>query len=480
MLIPFSPPPGLNSDETTFSAPGWADGNNVRFVNGKPQAIGGWAAYTGAMTGITRGMFAYSVDATTYLAAGNVGKLYRIGSGVAGDITPVGLGGGAGTIGWSFGAFGNNLLASPVNGTIYEYTGGATATEITQAPDVITGGILITPERQVLALACSEEVSGSTNYRVIRGCDLEDPTDWTSTTSNNAFEHVLDDPGKINAGRMIGPYVGVWTTASLWMGQFIGDPAQTYRFDRIGTGCGLLGMRCVSVAGQRAFWVTPDIRFFTWAPGSEPVALNCPISVELRKNLDFAVTGYLPFTVFNAFYRELWFFYPDKRDNTGDVSRYVAVNVDTGTWFKGQMARTAAVDTAGVFISTSTYPPHTMFMANASDLKIYRHEDAAAQSVVTWHVQSNDQYLEESRRRIMVKGIIPDFEDQSGNVSLTLYVRDRPHSTPVTKGPYTLTTSTTKKDFRASGKIMAAKFSGSGTYMRLGKPLFEAQPTGER
>jgi hypothetical protein len=107
---------------------------------------------------------------------------------------------------------------------------------------------------------------------------------------------------------------------------------------------------------------------------------------------------------------------------------------------------------------------------------------------LTWHITSADQYLDNSGRRLMLRSFVLDFEDLEGSATtLTVYVRARPQSTAVTKGPYGLTSSATKKDFRVSGKIFSVKFSGSGysgsndlTHMRLGKPLFDAVPMGER
>ena len=37
MRTPFSPPPGINADDTDFSKVGWSSGSWVRFVNGKEQ-----------------------------------------------------------------------------------------------------------------------------------------------------------------------------------------------------------------------------------------------------------------------------------------------------------------------------------------------------------------------------------------------------------------------------------------------------------
>src|SRR5687767_170938 len=80
MLIPLSPPPGLNSDDTTFAAAGrWADGNNVRFRDGVARTIGGWLEYTDFNTttqGHVRTMFAFRRSGDTALAYGtSVGNL---------------------------------------------------------------------------------------------------------------------------------------------------------------------------------------------------------------------------------------------------------------------------------------------------------------------------------------------------------------------------------------------------------------------
>ena len=54
MRIPLDLAPGLNGDDTSFSANGrWADGSNVRFRLGRPQVIGGWEALTATpLTGV--------------------------------------------------------------------------------------------------------------------------------------------------------------------------------------------------------------------------------------------------------------------------------------------------------------------------------------------------------------------------------------------------------------------------------------------
>ncbi len=475
-FVALTPPDGINSDDTTFAAQGrWADGNNVRFRFGKPEVIGGWVGLTGAgnlLASVCRSMFTWMIGSTPFIAYGCAGHLY---ANQVNDTSPDLIATVSANGGWSFGAFGTILLAAPVNGTLYEWPGTGSAAAVTAAPDQIGAGILVTPQRQVLAFACSEEVSGTYNPRCIRGCDFEDYTDWTSTSSNNAFEHIIDDPGIIVAARLVGEYVLVWTTVSLYIGTFIGDPAQTYRFDRVATGCGAVSINSIAIDGQRAYWLSPDFTWRAWAPGSAPAAIPCPISREFRTNVSTNVT-YKISCFFNVVYREVWLFYCDTRDGGSDNSRFVAFNTDSGAWFRGILARSGAIDTRGAYVSGRA----AVIMTDISGRAWLHEHIVGAATLPDWHIQSADQYLEEGKRRMMVKGVIPDFENQSGDVSLTLYVRDRPQSTAVTKGPYVLTTATTKKDFRASGKLVAAKFSGSNVYMRLGRPLFDVVTTGER
>jgi hypothetical protein len=99
-----------------------------------------------------------------------------------------------------------------------------------------------------------------------------------------------------------------------------------------------------------------------------------------------------------------------------------------------------------------------------------------------WHLKTADQYIEEGGRQMMVRGIWPDFEDQQGAISLTVYPRQHPQSAATAKGPFTIADGQSKKDFRASGGVFALKFSGSSnpSFMRLGKPVFDAVPAGER
>lgn len=457
--------PGLNSDDTTFAARGrWADGNNVRPRLGRHQPIGGWSTlHANAISGANT-IYQHPIGNTLWLMVGSSGLFAGENGALPASIHS---GSSASDSGWALQSYGSILMAVPRGGTLYEWPGTGSTSEVTQAPDVIMD-MLVTPERQVLAFGCNEEVSGDFNGMCIRGSDIEDYTDWTTSPTNNAFEHILSGPGEIVGARLIGNYVAVWTDHALWMGQFIGDPSQAYRFDQVAEGFGLYRTKLVSVVGQTAYWINEHRRPCMWTPGSQPVQITCPILKDFQANI--IPDPDLAFAFNNEAFNEVWFFYPDARDELEELpSRYIALCLgETGAdgaplWFRGQIERSAMFGSYGV---------------NAAGT-IFTHESGNANR--TWYIQSTDQYIESGNRRVMVRSVVPDFEDQTGDVSLTMFVRDYPQGSATTKGPYTLGASARKKDFRASGKLIAVKFSGDGgTFARLGKPTFDCTTMGER
>lgn len=500
MLTPFSPLPGLNSDDTTFAAEGrWADGINVRFHNGKPQVKGGEAELFSfnLLSTQCRAILPFRRSGSISIAYGLDGSspsLY-VGSAlsVPSDRTPVGL---SATANWSLAPWGDTLLAVPEGGTLYEQSALSTATEVAQAPNSITY-MLVTAQRQVLALGCSEEASGTFNSLCIRGCDLEDYTDWTTSATNNVFEHILDSGGAIVAGRAIGPYVAVWTTSSLFLGQFIGDPGQTYFFDKVSENCGLVGPNAVVVHNQAAYWMGPDLRLRRWTVGALPEILPCPISRAIIGNIALHNADEITVSV-NSRFNEIRI---DYEATTGikfpagaQNNQYIAICLDDGSWHRGNGGRSAMVDSVLLSSLTTsfTHGPTIISASGSGSITVRLHETGAFDWSGGTHmfqapfIKSAGFYIDNSQRRVMIRGVIPDFEDQSGDVLLTLTVRDHPQSSETTKGPYTLTTATSKKDFRTSGKIVTAKFGADNTnggtnfYFRLGKPLFDIVPMGER
>jgi hypothetical protein len=587
--VPLAPPPGLNDEDTTFALPGvWADGSNMRFRQGRPETVGN--IYTQWFSGLGGSVSAIIVTGEgtgIRYFLGSTTKLYVSPDGFAlTDITPSGL---VTAVAWSLHMFGSYLLAAPSGDTLYQYTGSGVATAVAPAPDKITC-MIVNGKRQVLALGCNEEASGTFNGRCIRGSDLEDYSSggsWTTSSSNNAFEHILDADTDIVAGCTMGDYEVVWTSSAMFLGQFLGNPGQAYDFTKIAD-VGLVSPKGFAITPGGLYFMAPDFRVFAWNAGGLPSVVPCPIFSDFAAHVErdvlsraAIVAGYL------GSFGEVWIFYADDRDGaaTSLNTRYIALAVDESTaagrpvWFRGQFGRTAISDGGALRTALPTMPMACMMGDGSGNAHLHDiPRTSGAGSAPASFIQSSDQYLDEGRRRIMVKRLRQDFEyfAGTGNISLTLYCRDYPQAPAVTKGPYTLTaeasgyqvngsvssgatsvlinqgtgglaagrqvtfdgvnewangadtgslkrftltadfggTSGTitlseaivssggsrnvvalpasgaavtaignaaKKDFRASGLLIAAKFSApSGAYFRLGKPVFDITPMGAR
>lgn len=485
--IIFSPPPGLRPDETSFAAEGlWHNqgtNGNVRFKGGKPEVIGGWeASGISTVSGTPSKMFEWTnLAGTNILAIGTTTKLYVSVAGLF-DVTPTGLG----TVTrWSLSDYGQTLMASPTGGTLYQWSNntGVIAAEVTQAPDVITR-MLVTNERQVLAFGCNEVSSGTFNGLCIRGSNLEDPTNWTPTTTNNSFEDVLDGPGKIVTALHLGDGIAVLTTTALWYGQFLGNPEQTYRWERIGDGCGCLGMDSAVAVNGVLYWITPDYQPVIWTPGSPPLPMPCPLLryFQLGVNTTKATTIQRTFAFYNAKFSEVWFFYPTDTASTEQPRLYVAVSIIDGKWFSGSMNRTAM------------HQGISFLYGITSNGISYLHErgyKGVSASVLQWNIVSGGFHTPKAARDVMIREAWGDFADQRGNVTVGLVGYRYPISadtlgTSSGAQNLTFTTSTTKKSARLSGRIFTVELSGNDTsgttdtFMRVGELVFDAVETGKR
>lgn len=377
---------------------------------------------------------------------------------------------------WSFGAFGENLMACPRGQTIMRWQNdtGVVAAPLENAPQQVTYMLVATSD-QVFALGCSEEVSGTFNPLCIRHSGVRDATEWNTASDTTAREYVLPGGGRIVGGRVMGDYILVWTDHALFLGTFLRSLNEPWRFTRVGTSCGLAGPNAAVVVGQTAFWTSPDKQFYTYQLGGAPQALPCTVRRDYEDYLAAAQADKIVASSIGST-NEVWWDYPDSRDGEGlENSRYLAFTyggTDAGAWLKGQMARTARVD-AG----PTSYP-----IGVTAEGNIYWQErgHTADGSALSWFLESADNFLDEERQ-MMVRGLWPDVHSQEGPVTLTLTIRDRPLGTERTS-TYTIAPGDEKTDIRATGRLVKIKLSGSSSpaLFHLGTPVFDVTPAGKR
>jgi hypothetical protein len=319
--------------------------------------------------------------------------------------------------------------------------------------------------------------------------DYNSAGSWTPTSTNNSDEIILGGSGAIISAAQVGQYIAVWTTTSLYLGQFIGDPSQAYRFDKVEDVTRPMSARSVAIAGAVVYWMGFDFQLRAWTPGALSQVIPCPISRDFIDNCTggaaLQTSAYL---ASNSAGGEVWFFYDDGREIDGYISRYIAYSINESAmaqrpvWFRGQLARSAMLDSEIVRPMAGT-GSQSVLSTDASGVVYLEGDRTSALSGA--YIQSADQYIDNSQQRMMIQRCVPDFEDvadDSGvNMSLTVYVRNYPQADAVAKGPYSLLHTTKKADFRASGKVVAFKLASNlNIAWRLGKFMFDTVPMGER
>lgn len=375
---------------------------------------------------------------------------------------------------WSLASYETgDLYACPRNQTIYRWKQDATvkAAPLANAPAHVTA-ILSTDSRQIMALGCSPEsnTTGPADQLTIRFSDIEDPTDWTTTSSNNAGEEVLNGGGRIVGGVVVGKYVVVFTDSAAYLGTYIGAPDQTWDFELVGKNCGLISPQAAVVKGLTVAWISPDAQFWSYSLGGQPQVLDCPIRKEFADNISQGQFDKIVGATVST-YEEIKWFYPDARDGL-ENSRDIVLSPEG--WCHGQLARTAFVD-AG---------PADAPVGCTVDGHAYVHEkgNSADGGILTGFIESTDFYIDDAQQALKINGVWPNFKDQVGALTLTVYMREYPQAQERTHGPFTLTPGMSKKSLNFSGAIARLRFDWSSypAYVRAGRQEFDARPIGKR
>lgn len=499
-------PNGINTDDTAFKYPGnWFDADQVRFWKGSPEVVGGWESVTNSLlTGVCRSVHTWVDNASlTNIALGQHNQLTLCQDSVLFDITPSsgftpgaidgtgGSGYGTGTYGtgdysepsasayfpltWSLDNWGESLMANPRNQTIFWWQNdtGTKAAALTNAPAKVAY-MLVAYTRQVMAFGCNEESSGTYNPMCIRFSNIEDPEDWTTASNNNAGEVILEGGGRIVGARAIGEYIFVWTNNDLFQGEFTGDSTQPWAFIKIGKNCGLAGPNAAAVVSQTAYWFSSQKTYMACSIGGTPQIILVSVGDDMANNLAPSQSDKIVAASISKF-NEVWWFYPDGRDGV-ENSRYVSLSVTDGSCSHGTIARTGFADTT---VGQNLYPIGVSYGGN-----IYYHEkgSTADGDVRSWFIETSDFFIDEQERCMMLRSMWPDFQRQTGPIMMTIKGLQYPQSEPIIFASQVLSNNTTKIDFRFSGRLIRMRLSGNSapSDMRLGVPLFDIMPAGDR
>jgi len=492
--------PGVIKDDAEYAAEGaWVDMQLVRFRRGWPEKVGGWSKYVAdQMAGKARGLYSWRDNAgNTYVAIGTHTNLYVVTQAVLSDITPAGFtegyeygtfdaGWGAGTWGhaegwgspaavptafdpmsWSLAPWGQNLLACPRNGALYEWAlnTGTPAATVSGAPSQI-GTIFVTKERFVVAVGAHN--GSNFDPMLIRWSDQEDNTSWSTSSTNLAGDFRLTGSIAV-AGTQSRLFNLIWTDEGLYSMTYLGDVEFVFGFDTLGRNCGLIGPHAFVEKDGMAFWMSPTEQFFIYDGGS-PRPLDCPVRKEV---FDELVTGNQAavYCGMNSRFNEVWWFYPTDPDSP-ELDKYVIYNWREDVWATGSLSRTSWLD-AGA----TRYP-----LAVDADGYLYNHElgvdaDGAA---MTAFIETAPFDLGDGDLVMHISRLVPTMI-LNGSIDVRLTTRRWPQDVVEKTITKTFTPTSKTIDLHAEGRQAQLRFTQDavGDWFRLGNQRADIEPGGE-
>jgi len=244
-------------------------------------------------------------------------------------------------------------------------------------------------------------------------------------------------------------------------------------------------------------------------------SLPCSVEDFVFDQLD-TTKGQQIYAGLNNLYTEIVWYYPSQGSDYND--QYVVFNygeqMKGGVWYTGTEARTTWIDAtiypnpvATKFDSTASGTfPLIVGEDGLGQTTLFEHEVGTDQvnpdgttTVVTSFIKSFDFDLQQRQRSAMgqpsgpsiagevflaLRRFVPDFKDLQGNAKVTLAVKRYPQQsdTVTSLSPFTITSSTDKKDTRARGRFINFKIENTdiSESWRFGTLRIDIQPDGRR
>ena len=481
---------------------------------------------TNTLTGITRGAFGTATTGTSNGQAHSNGSTVTdasnfTGFGSAVAASEVTLEPGL----WSLSNFGQVLVGTIANGKTFTWNAGA-ASPLTVRASTSTSGFstsanptatrvtLVSPTTRHLIHLGTETTIGDTTSQddmFIRFSDQEDINDYTITAINTAGSQRLQDGTRIMGALKAKESILVWTDNALYTMKFVGGDF-VFGFEQVGTNCGLIGKNAAVEIDGVAFWMSNN-GFFMF--DGTVKSLPCSVEDYVYDQADTTKGQQVAAGINNLFTEVVWY-YPSTNSEYND--QYVVFNygepIKGGTWYIGTEARTSWIDAsvyqkpiATKYNSTSNGTfPEVVGQDGLGQTQLFEHEVGTDQinqdgstTTVTSFVKSYDFDIQSKQQNaqgkstgpgisgeifLAMRRFVPDFKDLQGNAKVTLAVKRYPQQsdTNTSLSPFTINSSTDKKDTRARGRFVNIKIENTDVSesWRFGTLRIDIQPDGKR
>lgn len=345
---------------------------------------------------------------------------------------------------------------------------------LVNAPTAVTG-VTTSPYGHVVAWGAIPDGLSAQDPMLVKTSDVDDIQNWTVAVANEAREYFLGTGSRIVVV-LVGenPQMFALTDTGLEVGSYVPSPSVVWRWDRRGESCGCIGINAATVANGQLWWMGNNQTFWMF-DGTACQPLVCPGAKWVFENIQF-VQQDLVQCYHNAKRKEVQWAWPDRRDNTTEVSRYATYDYVTGMWTFGSIVRTAWGEA-----KSYGYP-----LAAGTDNFLYLHEkgDTADGGPLSWFVRSGAFDIGDGNTLAEISGYIPDTQDQGGAYTIEFYGYEfNANSIPEDSGPLTVLPQTANlMNFFIQGRQIEIELVGNDApaRLRIGNPRFLIQDTGNQ
>ena len=406
---------------------------------------------------------------------------------------------------WSIDNFGDKIIALIHNAQVFEWNSNAAnavatrATIISGAPTASRDMLVSTPDRHLVFYGTETTIGDPSTQddMFIRFSDQENINDYTPTATNTAGTQRLADGSRIVGAVRGRDAIYVWTDTSLFTMRFIGPPF-TFGFAQVGTNCGLIGQNAAIEVDGAAYWLSEN-GFFKYSGNLE--TMICLVEDYVYDDIN-TTKGQQVFAGINNLYTEVIWWYPSANSDYND--RYVVYNYADKVWYTGTEPRTSWVDaeiynkpfgTKFTESGTGTFP-EVIGESGLGKSQLFEHEIGTNQvdengtpTTITSFIKSFDFDLQQQggvagEVFLAVRRFVPDFESLTGDATITLNIKRYPQQSDSesTLSPFTIDSSTDKKDTRARGRFVNLKIENKDLNQswRFGTFRLDIQPDGRR
>ena len=382
---------------------------------------------------------------------------------------------------WSLDNYGEDVIAVRRKGPIFFFDTDASTsplrlTTVTNSPATVDSVLVSPNDRHIIALGAND-LAGDYNPMLVRWCDTNRRDNWTPSVSSNAGDNLLTDGTRIVGGVRSRNAVNIWTDNALWGMSFVGPPF-VFKFQQLGSNCGLIAPHAAVDYNGASIWMGHDNFYIN---DGQVRVLPCTVRKHVFDELNLSQSDKI-YAGINSEFNEIIWLYPSNNTTNNDCDKYVIYSPVGNYWTIGTTLFTTFADRY-VFGNTITTGTSVAGSSLYDNEPIGFNSQTGAGETLSSFIESADFDIEDGNQLMFLNRMVPDFDLTDGNIKFSITTKDYPESTEtVTKGPFTITKSTKKIDFRARGRQASIKVSTDSTEAkwRWGAIRVAFQPDGGR